>query len=365
VNDGIAGNATVRITITPIADLSISDVSVTEGNTGTTTTLVFTLKLDAYEGVSSVDYATSDNTATANDDYVAQTGTVKFNTDLTVSGSKSETISIVINGDTTVESDETFTLTLINASNLRLSTTTATGTIVDDEPHLNDTGITWAGEYNTGNKTGNDCSTTTIDGKQDCHYGRDNTHKNDADDLAGFSFTKLDAKGVALADQTVTNHACVKDNITGLIWEVKTTTGVRSNDKIYQWGGLTAIGKDYDDSNEVEENKKGFYYDDETGWSKLVKYANNANTTGGALCGSSEWRVPNIEELGSIAHLGKAKPPAIDQNYFPNTQSFYYWSSSPYVSQADYAWQLNFFSGSDGYYGREQHFHVRLVSGGQ
>ena len=108
VNDGTndsVSDATVSITITPIADLSVSDASVTEGNTDTTT-LVFTLKLDAYEGVASVDYATSDNTATtANDDYVAQTGTVTFD-----NNSVSETISIEIKGDTAVEPDETFTL---------------------------------------------------------------------------------------------------------------------------------------------------------------------------------------------------------------------------------------------------------------
>ena len=114
VNDGkldTVNDATVSITITPIADLSISDASVKEGNTGTTT-LVFTLMLDAYKDVASVDYATSDNTATANDDYIAQTDTVTFKND-----SRSETKSIEIKGDTTVESDETFTLTLSNAGN--------------------------------------------------------------------------------------------------------------------------------------------------------------------------------------------------------------------------------------------------------
>jgi hypothetical protein len=286
----------------------------------------------------------------------------------------------VINGDTTVESDETFTLTLSNASNLKLSTVTATGIIIDDDlvpQHLDDTGITWAGENY---KTGTACTTTeTIEGKQDCHHGRDSdkTHNSNADGFAGFSFTKLDATGKALP-KTAQDHACVKDNITGLIWEVKTDSGTpRSKDKKYKWGGLTAIGRDYDDSD--DELKKGEYYPD---WNELVKYANdtnNANITGDALCGSSKWRVPNIGELRSIAHLGKAKP-AIDENYFPDTPSdkeLYYWSSSPFGNGE--AWILSFEYGHDNYGGlklnynglsrysgpRGDSLYVRLVSDGQ
>jgi hypothetical protein len=357
-NDSV-NDATVSITITPIADLSISDASVKEGNTGTTN-LEFTLTLDDYEDVASIDYATSDNTATtANSDYLEKTGTVAFYSSLV-----SETISIVINGDTTTEPNETLTLTLSNPSNLQLSNATATGTIIDDEPHLNDTGITWAGQYNRsygrGNKKGNDCSTTTITGKQDCHYGRDKTYNDNVDGMAGFSFTKLNVSGVALTNQTASGHVCVKDNITGLIWEVKTTTGTRSKNKTYRWGGLTAKGKNH-------ARKKGSYYDD---WNELVNYANdtsNANTTGGALCGFSDWRVPDIEELASIAHLGKYNP-AIDQNYFPNTQysqSDWYWSSSPFANGITSAWRLNFNNGKDDGKYHSLNYYVRLVRGGQ
>jgi hypothetical protein len=366
VNDGTSdsvNDATVSITITPLTDLSVSDASVAEGDTGTTA-LVFTLTLDAYEDVVNVDYTTSDNTATTNSDYVAQTGTVTF------SNSVSETITIVVNGDTTLEPDETLTLTLSNAGNLQLSTTTATGMIIDDDLRLNDTGITWAGEYPTGNKTGNDCNAPAIDGKQDCDYGRDKIHNDDTNGMAGFDFTMLNEAGEALDDQNDKNqgHACVKDNITGLIWEVKTTSGTRSKNKTYKWGGLTAIGRDYDSS------EKGSYYDD---WNVLVNYANdtdNANTTGDALCRFSDWRVPNIEELLSIVHFGKATP-TIDQNYFPNTQSSSYWSSSPDATKSGgfweldshdsggYAMKLNFSNSTDFNNHRYDNRYVRLVRG--
>jgi hypothetical protein len=373
VNDGTndsVSNATVSVTITPIADLSVSDAAVIEGDAGTITNLVFTLTLSDFEDVASVDYATSDNTATIdNSDYVAQRNTVNFTRDFL-----SQTISININGDTTFEPDETLTLNLSNASNLQLSTgTSATGTIIDDDlvPRLNDTGITWSGEPVSGNN--NSCtppSTATINGKQDCHYGRDNdnTKNDDTDGVAGFSFTKLDAKGVPLADQTAKGHACVKDNITGLIWEVKTTTGTRSNDKKYKWGGLTAIGRNH-------PLKEGAYADDKSksSWNKLVNYANNtdnANDAGGSLCSFSGWRVPDITELRSIAHLGITTL-SIDKKYFPNTQPHGYWSSSPKANPVGtssvkyYAWNLLFNHGWVGFSDRNTDHYVRLVRGGK
>ncbi len=176
--------------------------------------------------------------------------------------------------------------------------------------------------------------------------------------MAGFSFTKLDNNAVALADQSQTNHVCVKDKITGLIWEVKQTTGTRSNTTRYRWGGLTAIGRNH-------ASKEGTYYDD---WNVLINYANdtdNANTTDSALCGFTDWRVPDSEELRSIAHLGKSNP-AIDQNYFPNTKiNDGYWSSSPIANNSHNAWRLNFNRGHDSGNIRSNYDYMRLVRGGQ
>ena len=51
---------------------------------------------------------------------------------------------------------------------------------------------------------------------------------------AGFDFTKLDANGNALP-ASATSWDCVRDNVTGLIWEVKTTSGLRSWSNTYTW----------------------------------------------------------------------------------------------------------------------------------
>ncbi len=106
-------------------DLSIADVSINEGASGTAT---FTVTLGAASGRAvSVDYATSDGTATAGSDYTAASGTLTF-----AAGETTQTIDVAVTGDALDEADETFTVTLRDPVNARL--TTATITDDDDAP---------------------------------------------------------------------------------------------------------------------------------------------------------------------------------------------------------------------------------------
>jgi Calx-beta domain/Divergent InlB B-repeat domain len=90
----------------PVA-LAIGDASVVEGNAGTTS-VVLTVSLSGITSVPvTVDYATADATATAGSDYFAATGSLSF-----APGVTSRTISVTVNGDTTVETDETFLVNL-------------------------------------------------------------------------------------------------------------------------------------------------------------------------------------------------------------------------------------------------------------
>ena len=168
---------------------------------------------------------------------------------------------------------------------------------------LNDTGITLGGDYPFGN---NITCMSNIASPQDCNQGRDFTHNDDSDGHAGFSFTKLDANGIPLVDQSVdyaiTPWACVQDNVTGLVWEVKTTTaGIHNKDNTYRWGGVTHQGSSF-----------GTYYSD---WDVLVNGTNSES-----LCGFNVWRVPNTTELMSIVDNSFPNT-SIDMNYFPNTNS--------------------------------------------
>ena len=207
---------------------------------------------------------------------------------------------------------------------------------------INDTGIDWGGDYESDNNS--DCS-SNISAPQDCHQGRDATHNDDSDGHAGFSFTKLDSNGYALA-ASATNWSCVQDNVTGLIWEVKTDDGSeRDKDNFYRWGGLSAIGRD-------SSNREFSYYDD---WNDLVDTANSER-----LCSFNDWRVPDIEELRSIVDYSGTNP-SIDTNYFPNTSSAWYWSASPITYFDDYAFRLYFGYGYESYSSRSNYYRVRLV----
>ncbi|MBD7923830.1 putative Ig domain-containing protein [Xanthomonas bonasiae] len=108
--------------------LSIDDVSVNEGNSGTTTA-TFTVSLSAASGQTvSVNYASADGTATAGSDYVARSGTLTF-----APGTTAQGVAITVNGDTAVEPNETFSVDLSGASNAGIARPTGTGTILNDD----------------------------------------------------------------------------------------------------------------------------------------------------------------------------------------------------------------------------------------
>jgi predicted extracellular nuclease len=112
--------------------VSVADVSVNEGDTGTTNA-VFTVLLNqsAPVGGVSVDIATSDGTATVADgDYAA----ASQNGLLIAQGSSSATVTVSVTGDSRIEPNESFTLTLSNPTGgATLSDGVAIGTIRNDD----------------------------------------------------------------------------------------------------------------------------------------------------------------------------------------------------------------------------------------
>lgn len=110
--------------------VTIADVSLVEGNAGTST-MTFTATLSASVGGGfTVNYGTTNGTATAGSDYVAAVGTLAF---AGIAG-EGQTFAVTINGDTTFEPNETFTVALDTVSNGAVNITdTATGTITNDD----------------------------------------------------------------------------------------------------------------------------------------------------------------------------------------------------------------------------------------
>jgi hypothetical protein len=77
-----------------LPSLAVNDVTVTEGDSGTTNAN-FTVSLNAPSGRTvTVDYSTADGTAHAPDDYQAGSGTVTF-----AAGQTTRTATVLVNGD--------------------------------------------------------------------------------------------------------------------------------------------------------------------------------------------------------------------------------------------------------------------------
>ncbi|MGB7324824.1 MAG: Calx-beta domain-containing protein, partial [Rubripirellula sp.] len=119
---------------TPAFSISAADGDEFEGNTGAATFSFVVTRSGSAAGSASVDFAVTGsgtNAATA-DDFASATlpsGTVNF-----ADGETSQTIAINIAGDTAVEEDETFTVTLSGASTPAvIQTATAVGTIRNDD----------------------------------------------------------------------------------------------------------------------------------------------------------------------------------------------------------------------------------------
>jgi len=218
---------------------------------------------------------------------------------------------------------------------------------------LNDTGIGGCANGTTNNLA---CPVADYPG-QDAQFGRDVTHNDDSDGHVGFAFTKLDANGGDMA-ASASAWSCVRDNVTGLIWEVKTDDGgPRDWYWTYSWynpdpatNGGSAGYADYGNN---------CYNPARCDTAKFVADVNQAG-----LCGASDWRLPTREELRSLVDYGRYNP-TIDMAWFPNTLSTWYWSSSPLSGYTGEAWFVDFGLGYGSFDYTDGAKPARLVRGGQ
>jgi glucose/arabinose dehydrogenase len=135
--------------------LSINDVSVTEGNTGTVAAS-FTVTLSgASSQTITANYATADNTATAGSDYTTASGTVTF-----TPGQLTQPISVTVTGETTFESNETFNVNLSAPTNTTIADNQGVGTITNDDtqPTISINNVT----VNEGNAAGSTTAGFTV-----------------------------------------------------------------------------------------------------------------------------------------------------------------------------------------------------------
>jgi hypothetical protein len=111
--------------------ISISDAVVTEGNSGTVTaTFQVNLSAPSTQPVT-VTFSTANRTANAGTDYVGTSGTLTFNP-----GETTKTITVVVDGNNTLELDKTFVVNLTSATNAFIADGQGVGTIVNDDGAL-------------------------------------------------------------------------------------------------------------------------------------------------------------------------------------------------------------------------------------
>ena len=124
-----SGTQTVTIAINEDdsgPSFSINDVTTSDESAAN---LTFTVTLSTASGVTAtVDYATSDGTATASSDYTAASGTLSF-----AAGETTKTFTVAVLADSADENNETVTITLSNATQASISDSTGILTITDDD----------------------------------------------------------------------------------------------------------------------------------------------------------------------------------------------------------------------------------------
>lgn len=187
--------------------------------------------------------------------------------------------------------------------------------------------------------------------------------RQNADFSKPLSFTKLDHSGKDLPD-SADSWACVRDNLSGLVWEAKTSDGgLHDKSYTYTWyssdensnGGRMGVEGEPDNTTCGTPAVVAAGCDTE----KFVAAVNKAG-----WCGQKDWRMPTVNELYSIANYG-ASLPAISEKYFPDLiMPAGFWTASPYAANPAFAWIVIF---DDGYVGscvKSWAYYLRLVRGG-
>jgi hypothetical protein len=194
---------------------------------------------------------------------------------------------------------------------------------------VHDTGVTASQCYGSGSNTLVSCTGSAalaLNSVQDGMLGRDVSSADNADGKLGFSFSAVGSYA---------STECVKDNLTGLIWEGKPTAGDRASSNSYS---------NYGDGRSADA-------------SSYVTTVNAAK-----LCGYSNWRLPTRAELQALLDYSVASPgPGVDTTWFPNTAAASYWSSSAYLGSTAKAWYVSFANGTVSSDTRSVKLPLRLV----
>jgi Protein of unknown function (DUF1566) len=164
-------------------------------------------------------------------------------------------------------------------------------------------------------------------------------------------------------DYTDNDDGTITDNNTKLMWEMKDdVTGSLDNERnTYPWAGLCLDNstKCQSDADCGVGNTPCTIQDGQSTGMTIFQWVAALNDE--AFAGYTDWRIPNIKELQSIADFNLVNPD-LDPIFGP-TQFHPYWSSTTYVLHPDNAWELAFDNGTMGQQVKNARYYVRAVRG--
>ncbi|MBH0019619.1 DUF1566 domain-containing protein [Pseudoalteromonas sp. SWXJ133] len=207
---------------------------------------------------------------------------------------------------------------------------------------------------------------------QDAELGRD-SYANDLEKAGkgnlAFDYTKLNEFADEVGDDS-SDFTCIRDNLTGLVWEVKSaasgvvpSTVLRDGQNHYIWdigdttsGVTTAGGANTTCPSNTDCG--------------LRTYIDEVNALD--FCGGTNWRVPTYNELLGLIDYGKqGQRVLIDESFFPNipvsgainSVNLPYWTSQTAAdgTSLSQAYIIDMSDGNDLAYPKENAAYVRLV----
>ncbi len=307
-----------------------------------------------------IDLAVS-GTAQAGDDYVLD-GSLQV---VIPAGQVSHTIPVDIIADAIPEGGETVIFEVNQLSNGILPDDRSelsekhTLTIAGDVA-LNDTGVTTFSDGSYSHGIAYEPASAPM---QDASVGRDVTSPQGVDGHAGFSFTKIDENGNPLSPSAA-SWSCVRDNVTGLVWEEKHVTTSPPSPTLYEWRAQNYTYTWFEEDDTNNGGSVGFEHNqrinaqDPVGdycsyWADPARqHTMNCNTDSyidemnhRGVCGFDDWRIPAIGEMRSIYVYQSDTDASIpDPMFFNHTESGAgqaYWSSTPSADNDASSWCVN------------------------
>jgi hypothetical protein len=231
---------------------------------------------------------------------------------------------------------------------------------------LNDTGVTLCSDADSNEQA---CPVADYP-RQDAEYGRDYwvamgyITKQGAGN-AGFDFTKMDVNGNNISENS-TVWSCVRDNVTGLLWEAKQIAGTgdaHDSTNLYTWYNPSSnenAGEPGEDNFDGQDNCPGYDQDNSKTYCNTKNQIEKFNDE--AYCGITTWRLPSIKELQSIVDFSESSP-SVDTNFFKHTSNTDYWTATSNSVINANALTINFFNGGQRSQAKSKAYRLRLVAG--